>query len=146
MIGQAHRFQHKTHPMHKRSRRQHALSLQRRMPGNSGFLYLQADALYLAGQNRLVITVSSKRRPENLGPALYIKRYVEDWHRDRNEDGSIPQALHDALEDVAKQVMQRQLPETDLFLEKCNTSGEAVEVFLEEVCTKCRCWYCDLAS
>ena len=88
-IGQAGRFRKKNHPKYKKSHRQKTQTIRKDMPGSSGFIYLEASGMYLAVENRFVVTVSSKRRPDNLGPAIYLKRAVGGWDRTKNEDGSI---------------------------------------------------------
>jgi hypothetical protein len=115
------------------------------MPGGSGFLYLEASGLYMASSAQLVITVSSKTRPGNLGPGIFFKHICE-WHRSMNEDGSLPKKLREVLQSTADDVAAKRLPEPDLFLERCNTTGQEVGDFLEEVCSQCLCWYCELTS
>lgn len=145
-IGQAGRFRKKNHPKYKKSHRQKTQTIRKDMPGSSGFIYLEASGMYLAVENRFVVTVSSKRRPDNLGPAIYLKRAVGGWDRTKNEDGSIPETLQGVLDDVAADVIAGSYPERDMFLERCNNTGQTVDVFIDEVCTTCRCWYCDLSS
>ena len=135
----------KSHPKYRKSATQSVLATRLSMPGGSGFLYLQGSAVYNSIEKLLVVTVSSKRRPDNYGPGIFLKRTF-DWDRLRNEDGSVPETLNTVLQEIATQVGKRQFPERDLFIEKCNNSGQVLEDFLEDVCATCHCWYCDLAS
>jgi len=136
----------KNHPKYKKSHRQKTQTFRKDMPGSSGFVYLEGSGLYLAKENRFVVTVSSKPREDNRGPAIYLKRTIEDWNRARNEDGSIPEVIHEVLYEVAADVIAGVYPERDMFLERCNNTGQTVDAFIDEVCTTCRCWYCDLSS
>lgn len=145
-IGQPHRHIRKRHPKYRKSVRQPAISIRRRMSGSTGFVYLQADSLYLSGQSKLVVTISSKNRETNKGPGIFLKRIVEGWTRAKNADGSIHEAVQEVLDDVVAQVEAMQLPERELYLSRCNTVGKDAGSFIDDVCSTCECWYCELVS
>jgi hypothetical protein len=145
-IGKVRKQIRKTHGSYKTARVRHLLSKCLRMPGDSGFIELQGSIKYRARDRSAVVTVSSRRRPDNRAPGIFIKRRFEDWSLNKVRDGSPNRTLMGVLEDVANQVKSRTLPERSLFLDKCNPSGKQVDKFIATACASCRSWYCELSS
>jgi hypothetical protein len=143
-IGKVGRGRRKRHPKHKTPRRRQVGTEVLRLPGKSGFLSLQASALHQVKQQRLVVTVTAKRHPDNRGPGLLLKHVEEEWHRAQNADGTLRKLLKRLLAETAERVQGRLFPERGVFLDQCSR-GDEME-FLQNVCSGCRCWYCDLSE
>lgn len=136
----------KTHSTYRGSKRVQVVTLRHPMPGRSGFLWLEGVAVHHSLEHRLVVTVSSRRRPDNLGPGIFLRETVEDWDRERTARGEARAEVARILEDVAERVRKREFPVTDMHMERCNTAGQSPATFLEGTCTGCRCWYCELSA
>lgn len=115
------------------------------MPGNSGFLSLEAKATYITLEQKLVVTITAKRRSNNRGPSIMRKHIEEGWSRKKNADGTLTSLLDRVLKETAEKVQGKVLPERGVFLDRCCRHGDEMS-FLQTVCSTCRCWYCDLSE
>lgn len=134
------------HPRYRTSRRRSLSPQVLRVSPATGFVQLQAQAVYDADENRLVVTVTGKRAPKNLGPGIFEHSVVEDWHRPQNEDGSATQVLKEVLESYAARLTGHAYPEKMLYLERCLPTGRDMLQFTERACSVCICWYCELSD
>jgi hypothetical protein len=144
-VGKIGRSLKKNHSKFKSPRSRQVGTATLRMPGNSGFLSLQASAIFHTREQRLVVTVTGKKRPDNRGPGIFFRRTFPDWHRVQNADGSSRKKLDEVLKETAEKVQGRIYPEQGFFLPQCNPGGDDL-AFLQKACSDCRCWYCELSE
>jgi hypothetical protein len=114
-----------------------------RLPGGTGFISLTGTGVYNQALQQLRIQVTGRRRPDNLGPGVFIQETVE-WDRGRAPDAA-RRLVTSAVERVAALIKGKQHPEVGMFLEECSP-GPDHGVFMETTCPTCRCWYCELSD
>ena len=135
----------KNHANYRGSKRKKILAVRRKLTKPTGFMYLEANATHNAITGMLVVRISGRRLPDNMGPGLNVVETLP-WSRSKNEDGSAPKALNRLLDDVERKVTARELPETGMFLKGCCNAGQSPDEVLELTCSRCSCWYCELSS
>lgn len=136
----------KKHPSYKSSPKSQLPSRTLRVPRGTGFTELQAQAMYDGVENRLLVTVTARRAPENLGPGIFDRRVVEDWHRHQVAAGDGVKLLDGILQEYAGLLRAGKMPERSLYLETCKPQGSDMMVFTERVCGRCHCPYCELSQ
>ena len=144
-IGKIGKGRRKRHPKYKSPRRRTVGQQSVRMPGDSGFLSLDAKATYVTLEQRLIVTITAKRRADNRGPSIMLKHVEEEWSRKNNADGTLTSLLGRVLKETAEKVQGKVLPERGVYLNSCCRHGDEMS-FLQTVCSSCRCWYCDLSE
>jgi len=107
----------------------------------SGFREMEGVAFYLPTQRKLKTLICFFLSPDNKGPIPMDTRTVP-WPVPSDVRG-MRLALENRMTELLNQILERTYPEKGLFLEQCNPQNDPT--FLEKVCSKCVCPYCEIA-
>jgi hypothetical protein len=136
---------------HKRGTRKHpqpsgrtVAAVEVRLPPSTGFRFLTGKAKYLHRLQRLSIKIFGKKAPDNHGRPFFLQSSVE-WSPSRPPEDA-RRHVEAELAKLAGQLRSRSFPERGLFIDDCNRAGAPLDEFLEEQCTSCICWYCELCD
>ena len=116
-------------------------SQQGMLPVHTGLASLTVRASYDLLDGICYFTVLTRKRPFNYGPGFLLKE-------ERRIEGktSVQDLTKTYYGEVWNRFQNREIPARDLYIDKCNTTGQDVGTFIERVCSGCCCWYCELSS
>ncbi len=117
-----------------------------KLPKSTGFELATVEAQYNNYRMIAKLVLTARPRTDNRAPGYHAVEVQEGQVTKQDvASGKLRRIAEHRLDALVSTLKKHRGMEHGLFLPKCNVTGKDDLVFLEETCSVCTSWYCELS-